>query len=129
MDKGEVAGDLVSIPELVVFWVGGKHGSVQELKSFLDRNQKSKEFEKGFDLFNRTKRRVELPGALVRNKNQKLLLGLAAIVNRFGSPAKVDISVIDYLRSMPMADKQGARAFEALASMLQQQGGVIFVSW
>jgi hypothetical protein len=68
-------------------------GKMKGAGLFLVKKQKSKQFEKGFDLFNRGKR-IELPASLVRNNNQKLLLGLAAIANKFSPAFKVDSSVV-----------------------------------
>ncbi len=125
LDKGEVGGTSVGVDELVLFWAGGKHGTVQALKTFLEKKQKSKQFEKGIDMFNRSKRRLDLPSSLIRNKNQKLLLGLAAIVKQFGSPIKVDRSVVAYLRNMPML--QGVREFETLGSRFKREADIVFM--
>ena len=127
IDKGEIGGTPVGIDELVMFWAGGKHGSVRAFKSFLEQKKTSKQFEKGIDMFNRAKRRIDLPSSLIRNRNQKLLLGLATIVSQFGSPIKVDRSIVNYLRNMPMSDKQGAREFEVFAGRLKSESGVVFL--
>jgi hypothetical protein len=127
LDKGEIRGSSAGVDELVLFWAGGKHGSVQGFKTFLEKKQASKQFEKGIDMFNRSKRRLNLPSSLIRNKNQKLVLGLAAIAKQFRSPVKVDWGTVEYLRNMPMSDKQGVREFEALAGRLKCEAGVVFL--
>lgn len=127
LDKGEIGGAGVNIEELVIFWAGGKHGSIRAFKTFLEKKQKSKPFEKGVDMFNRAKQRLDLPASLVSNRNQKLLLGLAAITRQFGSPVTVDYGIVRYLRSMPMSDKQGVREFEIFSSRLNRENGVVFL--
>ncbi|MCU1254755.1 MAG: hypothetical protein JWM83_1054 [Candidatus Angelobacter sp.] len=122
LEKGNIGGTPVN--DFVIFWAGGKHGSLRAFRAFLDKKQKSKQYEKGFDLFNRGKR-LDLPASLIRNKNQKVLLGLAAIAKRFGNSPKVDSSVLRSLRNMPMSDKQGVREFAHFAEHCIEPSGVV----
>lgn len=124
LEGSTLGGSPVTPDSFVLFWAGGKHGSLQAFRTFLVKNQRSKEFEKGFDLFNRGKQ-LNLPASLIRNKNQKLLLGLAALAKRFDPPFKVDNSVLRSLRNMSMSDKQGARTFTSFAERCQDCDGVV----
>lgn len=125
LDKGEIGGARVNSEAFVLFWAGGKHESVGAFKSFLAKKQKSPKFEKGLDMFNRAKHRIDLPASLIRDKNQKLLLGLAALVKRFTPPIKVDRSIVRYLRNMPMAEKSGVREFEIFSNRVKDESGVL----
>jgi len=125
LEKGEIGGARINSEAFVLFWAGGKHGSVGAFKTFLAKKQKSPKFEKGFDMFNRAKHRIDLPASLIRDKNQKLLLGLAALLKRFTPPIRVDRSIVGYLRNMPMAEKGGVREFENFSSRVKDESGVL----
>ena len=113
MDTGAIAGaGAAKTDDLVLFWGGGKHGSVESLKTFLTQSQSNPGYEKGLDVFNRSSRRMNLPATLLRNKNLKLLMGLSEIISQHSSPCRVDTGILRELREMPMAYAQGARTFD-----------------
>ncbi|HEY6348803.1 MAG TPA: ATP-binding protein [Candidatus Angelobacter sp.] len=130
VETGRVEGmpaEMKDLKDLVLFWGGGKHGSVESLRLFLTEKQASPDYEKGLDLFNRSSRKMNLPATLLRNKNLKVLMGLSEIINQNSNPSKVDTSVLKALREIPMAHAQGARTFETFVlGLTKDKDGVIF---
>jgi hypothetical protein len=123
LDKGSVPNFTGVLERFVLFWGGGKFGSVEYFKKFLDKNQKSSKFEKGTDFFNRTKKRIELPFSLYRNKNHKILVGVSEIARAFGLPVQIDRSVLTKLKRLPA--ERGAREFGPFVESLIKDGNVV----
>jgi hypothetical protein len=128
LDKGSIRDGAPQLREFVLFWGGGKYGSVDNLRNVLEHQQENGPLQKGFDVFNRAKFKINLPAALLRNKNLKLLLGLAGILRFFNkSQLTIDTSVFTWLRNMPLAFGTGVRQFGNIVRKLKLEDGIVRV--
>lgn len=114
-------------PELrgfVLFWGGGKCESVSSLRQFLEEREQERAFEKGIDVFNRTRYRIELPPDLLSNRSHKVAVGLMNLLERCQRPVKVDWRVVSELRRITVT--RGAREIQDFAERLAADpGGVM----
>jgi AAA ATPase-like protein len=125
LDKGAVEGFDKTLDRFVLFWGGGKHGSVENFKKFLTKYQKLRKFEKGLDFYNRAKKRIDLPFSLFRNKNHKIMVGVAEIAKKFGLPIQVSRNVISELKYL-LAER-GAREFGPFVERLELDNSIVVI--
>src|SRR5207247_8023300 len=127
LDKGRIGDDKTTLERCVLFWGGGKCGSVEGFRRFLEGRQKTRAYQKGTDLFNRSTFRIDFPSALYRNRNQKLLVGLSRAAELFRLPLHVDSGVISALRGLHLTG--GVRDLGTFAARLKQDSdGNIFMT-
>ncbi|MBC8031155.1 MAG: ATP-binding protein [Pyrinomonadaceae bacterium] len=118
LDTGTVPDFTGTLERFILFWGGGKHGSVENFKKFLEKNQRVKKFQKGLDFYNRTKQKIDLPFSLFRNKNHKIVVGVSEIARAFSLPVRIDWSVIANLKRLPA--ERGAREFAPFVERLKK---------
>ncbi len=116
-DTGKIRDGVPELPAFVLFWGGGKCESVERLRQFLRERQRSKAFEKGLDVFNRTTHRVELSPRLLKHRSHKVALGLSQILRRYPPPVRVDWRIVTALREARVG---GVREFKTFAERTVQ---------
>jgi hypothetical protein len=100
-ETGKLDDAGVELKSFVLFWGGGKFTTLKSLQAFLQENRKSASFQKGIDVFNRSKR-IELPARLMDNRSHKVALGLLRLAEAFPPPVWVDWNVVEALRISPL---------------------------
>jgi predicted AAA+ superfamily ATPase len=113
--KLDVAG--TELDSFVLFWGGSSHGTLKSLQDFLERQKKSRSFQKGIDVFNRSTR-IELPARLMQNRSHKVALGLARVTEAFPPPVWVNWNVVEALRKLTLIG--GARDLQDFPNRLKK---------